>query len=138
MANAPYGVGPINRQSVGTSLQGNDEGVLNQTLQDRNLQQFLAQLGAQVGGEGSVGQMLGTTTQQLNRREAQQDAMRQLIKMLGTGGQIKQGADGSIELKAGESQENETNETGGISEPVDEEGYDLDSMLNSLSGMSIE
>lgn len=136
--NAPYGVGQMNRQSIGTTGQQGGGGGFTQgltdALSDPNIQRFMASVGTELDPEG-VGGALGRPTQQMLSAQAQQESMRQLINMLGEGGSVKQGPDGSVEVKSGKAGTDKEDEASGLEQ---EDDFDLDSMLGKLSGMSIE
>lgn len=79
-------------QKQGLYQQNEGGSALGELLQNRNLQQFLAQLGTEIGGEGSVGQMVGEPAQKLIQRQA-------LAEALSRGSNVNLGADGSMKIQ---------------------------------------
>ena len=156
--NAPYGVGKNFNATVGggQAASGGGGGIMQNLmsggadlLNDRNFQQFLAQLGTGMDPQGAGG-MIGQPTSNMLQRQAQQDSMRQLLNMLGEGGQINQGPDGSTSLKVGKGAitapeggpgDAVTSESGSeladMGQDQDQDSFDLDTMLGNLSGMTI-
>jgi hypothetical protein len=139
--NAPYGVGQINRNTVGTagnalaSQQGSFS--ISELLGNRNVQQFLAQLGTQMGGAGET---IGEPAQNLIQRQAMQEA-------LSRGANVKLGADGSVNVtqptqgavtnQAGTGTGGATQQTG-QGQQEETQGYDLGGQsLDSLVEMTL-
>lgn len=101
---------PFQGGAANQPQSGGDTGILNalsgvgsgiaDVMGDRNIQQFLAQLGTTIDPQG-VGGAVGQPTSQMIQRQAQQDFMSKLLNSLGEGASVKMGPDGSIEAKQG-------------------------------------
>ena len=154
--NAPYGVGKntyatASGGAAGQNVSSGSGGLMGNLmsggadlLNDRNVQQFMAELGTSMDPQGAGG-MIGQPTSNMIERQAQQDSMKQLLNMLGEGGQINQGPDGSTSLKVGKGAiTGEGGDTpGGATSQgseladQDQDSFDLDTMLGNLSGMTL-
>lgn len=123
---------------AGDNLQQNDESALSKLIQDRNLQQFLAQLGAEISGEEGVGAMVGKPTSQLIQRQA-------LSEALAKNSNVTLGADGSMKIQQqtggqGQTQDqsqgaitNQQGGPGGATIQQEGAGYDIPSSEDSYS-----
>jgi len=96
--------GGMQNQGFLDKLLGGVEQAGQYVADNPNFQRALAQMGAEVDPQG-VGGVVGRAAIGMQESSSQQEFLKNMLKQLGKGGKVKQGADGTMEITKGEDGE---------------------------------